>query len=129
MFEFNVEYEVALSKLLSARSRVRLAEQAYMHELAKFSMKYPNNLYPGAWAPLVEGETNNTLDTVAVALQEKCDRIVRLICRERCSYLGVPACWALTDNQNKPLPWPNPNCSDPACQALAVASMLVMMEG
>ena len=42
--------------------------------------------------------------------------------------MGEPACWTMKEDQNgKPLPWPNPNCDDPGCQALAVAALVVIM--
>lgn len=46
------------------------------------------------------------------------DRIERAICRERCAFMGEPPCW---DGPFADDPWPNPNCDDPGCHALALA--------
>jgi hypothetical protein len=47
------------------------------------------------------------------------ERIARAICAETCAYVGEPACWTFTE-----LPWPNPNCDEPGCQALAQVAAL-----
>lgn len=46
--------------------------------------------------------------------------IARRICRERCAYMGEPACWAVGGE------WPNPNCDDPGCQAFAEVAVDAM---
>jgi len=47
------------------------------------------------------------------------DKIARAICQERCAFYGEPACW--TFNNEPGTPWPNPNCDEPGCFALAKA--------
>lgn len=42
--------------------------------------------------------------------------IAKAICRETCAFLGEPPCWKVEGQ------WPNPNCNDPGCQALAQAA-------
>jgi hypothetical protein len=54
------------------------------------------------------------------------DKIARVICRESCAFYGEPPCFelhhdTLVDGKIVPLPWPNPNCDEPGCQALAAA--------
>ncbi|WP_199252628.1 hypothetical protein [Chachezhania sediminis] len=46
------------------------------------------------------------------------DTIARAICQERCAFKGEPACWQVVPDE-----WPNPNCDDPGCQALATVAM------
>lgn len=43
------------------------------------------------------------------------DRLARAICAEQCAFYGEPACHRIG-------PWPNPNCNDPGCIALAMAA-------
>lgn len=60
------------------------------------------------------------------------DEIARAICREKCAFYGEPPCWALTDDETgEALPWPNPHCDEPGCDALAsaVAAELAKQEG
>jgi hypothetical protein len=56
------------------------------------------------------------------AAQSEIDRIARAICREQCAFYGEHACYTLCDDQGKELPWPNPNCDEPGCHALAMAA-------
>jgi hypothetical protein len=44
------------------------------------------------------------------------DTIDRAICAETCAYVGEPPCWSL------PSDWPNPDCDEPGCSALADAA-------
>jgi hypothetical protein len=48
------------------------------------------------------------------------DKITRAICAEQCAFMGEPPCWSF------PGPWPNPECSDPGCHALAKAAVEAM---
>lgn len=45
------------------------------------------------------------------------DAVARGICAEECAEYGEPPCWS-TDG-----PWPNPECDEPGCQALARATL------
>lgn len=53
------------------------------------------------------------------------DAIARTICWETCAFYGEPPCFTMTEtdgpDMGKPLPWPNPHCDEPGCQALATA--------
>lgn len=59
------------------------------------------------------------------------DRIARAICREKCAFYGDPPCFNVTGIMGEPLPWPNPNCDEPGCHALAlaVAALLRQSDG
>lgn len=54
------------------------------------------------------------------------DQVARAICAESCAYMGEPPCYNVRDDQDKPMPWPNPNCDEPGCQALALAAVAAM---
>lgn len=54
------------------------------------------------------------------------DQVARAICAETCAHMGEPPCYSVRDDQDKPLPWPNPNCDEPGCQALALAAVAAM---
>lgn len=54
------------------------------------------------------------------------DRIERAICRERCAFMGEPPCW---DSAFADEPWPNPNCDNPGCHALAQAACAEIKNG
>ena len=43
------------------------------------------------------------------------DRIARAICREQCAFMGEQPCWEVWGE------WPNPDCDEPGCHALAKA--------
>lgn len=43
------------------------------------------------------------------------DKIARVICQEQCAFRGEPPCWQVSGE------WPNPNCDEPGCHALADA--------
>lgn len=49
------------------------------------------------------------------------DRAARAICRERCAFMGDPPCYDSQRFGN--LLWPNPDCDDPGCHALAKAAL------
>lgn len=49
------------------------------------------------------------------------DRMARAICRERCAYMGEPPCFTLVFSDGTPVPWPNEQCDEPGCMALAAA--------
>lgn len=55
-------------------------------------------------------------------MDAKTEKVARAICAETCAFMGEPACWQLSDDQGKPLPWPNINCDEPGCIALAKAA-------
>lgn len=40
----------------------------------------------------------------------------RAVCRERCSFMGEPPCWEVGA-------WPNEECDEPGCHALAKAAI------
>lgn len=50
--------------------------------------------------------------SVMTAKQHR-DVVMKAICQESCAFYGEPACW-LTDGE-----WPNPECDEPGCDALA----------
>ena len=50
------------------------------------------------------------------------DRVARAICREQCAFYGEPPCWL--GNRE----WPNPNCDEPGCNALAAAALAATAE-
>lgn len=56
------------------------------------------------------------------------DKIARAICREQCAFMGEPPCFDVIDNEGCLMPWPNPNCDEPGCQALAMAAASVMTD-
>ena len=51
------------------------------------------------------------------------ERIARAICAESCAFLGEQPCWK-ADGE----PWPNPNCDEPGCHALADAAYAVIVK-
>lgn len=51
------------------------------------------------------------------------DAIERAICQETCAYRGEPACWKVC-----PEAWPNPECDEPGCRALAVAAEIAIRQ-
>lgn len=57
---------------------------------------------------------------------EKLQRVAMAICREKCAFLGEPACFNHFDAQGNPLPWPPEECDEPGCMALAEAVMMEM---
>lgn len=59
-------------------------------------------------------------------MPDRTDAIARAICAETCAFMGEPPCYTVTDYRGNPLPWPNPDCDDPGCQALAVAAVVAM---
>jgi len=50
-------------------------------------------------------------------MTDQLDRTARAICAEQCAFMGEPPCHKL------PGPWPNPECNDPGCHALAKAAV------
>lgn len=54
----------------------------------------------------------------------------RAICREKCAMYGEPPCFELTaaDDVGTPLPWPNPDCDEPGCHALAIAAFAALRQ-
>lgn len=46
------------------------------------------------------------------------DKTTRAICQERCAFMGEPPCWDMHD-------WPNEECDEPGCNALARAALAV----
>jgi hypothetical protein len=57
--------------------------------------------------------------------KEKIDKVARAICRERCAFMGEPACWMIT-SIIKGEKFPAPDCDDPGCEALAMAALAAM---
>jgi hypothetical protein len=49
--------------------------------------------------------------------------VAMAICREKCAFLGEPACFNCFDEHGNPLPWPAPECDEPGCMALAQAAI------
>lgn len=49
------------------------------------------------------------------------DKVARAICAETCAHYGEPPCWRIVPDQ-----WPNPNCDEPGCGALAAAAIGAM---
>lgn len=45
------------------------------------------------------------------------DRMTRIICQESCAFRGEPPCWLIEGT------WPNPDCKEPGCVALANAAI------
>lgn len=65
-------------------------------------------------------------DTTAILARLRAadvDCAARAICRETCAFMGEPACFDVTGDDGAPLPWPNPNCDEPGCHALALAAI------
>ena len=50
------------------------------------------------------------------------EKIARAICREQCAFRGEPPCWQVSGE------WPNPNCDEPGCHALADAVIEALKE-
>lgn len=44
------------------------------------------------------------------------EQIARAICREACAFMGEQPCFSVEGE-----PWPNPDCNEPGCHALAAA--------
>ncbi|SCB51782.1 hypothetical protein GA0061099_102150 [Bradyrhizobium yuanmingense] len=55
------------------------------------------------------------------------DKIARTICQEQCAYRGEPACWKVLNGEPSEWAWPNPNCDEPGCMALAKAVVEAFM--
>ena len=51
------------------------------------------------------------------------DAIERAICQETCAYYGEPPCWQVCPDD-----WPNPNCAEPGCRALACAAEIAVRQ-
>jgi hypothetical protein len=45
---------------------------------------------------------------------DRTDKIARAICAEQCAFYGDPPCWKTGE-------WPNGECDEPGCMALAQA--------
>lgn len=59
---------------------------------------------------------------------ERLDLIQRAICRECCAFMGEPPCFEIRDDQDRDLPWPNDNCDEPGCHALALAVHFTLID-
>jgi hypothetical protein len=46
------------------------------------------------------------------------DIVARAICAESCAHYGEPPCWRAAPEE-----WPNPQCDEPGCFALAQAAI------
>lgn len=46
------------------------------------------------------------------------DAVERAICSETCAYRGEPPCWQFEGS------WPNKNCDEPGCHALACVAVI-----
>ncbi len=49
------------------------------------------------------------------------DAIERAICAERCALYGDPPCWRVSPEE-----WPNRECDDPGCRALACVAEIAV---
>jgi len=49
------------------------------------------------------------------------DTIARAICAEKCAVYGDPPCWKTGE-------WPNKECDEPGCVALAMAALAAMKD-
>lgn len=54
------------------------------------------------------------------------DKATRALCREKCAFMGEPPCFEMRGDKGEELPWPNPNCNDPGCQAEAEAVLAAL---
>lgn len=52
--------------------------------------------------------------------EQTVDVVARAICAEQCAMFGEPPCHAHG--------WPNPNCDEPGCIALAMAACAALKE-
>jgi hypothetical protein len=52
--------------------------------------------------------------------------VARAICAETCAAVGEQPCYAHSDDQGKPLPWPAPACDEPGCIWLARAALAAL---
>lgn len=59
--------------------------------------------------------------TTARLTDDQFDAMHRAICQETCAFMGEPACWQVVPNE-----WPNPNCDEPGCHALALAAAFAL---
>ncbi|MBU8540793.1 hypothetical protein [Falsiroseomonas tokyonensis] len=59
---------------------------------------------------------------------EQIAAVTRAICRERCAFMGEPPCFEVCGDDGEALPWPNPQCDDPGCEAMARAAVLAIQE-
>jgi hypothetical protein len=53
------------------------------------------------------------------------DKIAKTICRERCAFFGERPCFMVHDDAGLAMRWPNPNCDEPGCHALAAAICMI----
>lgn len=56
------------------------------------------------------------------------ERLARAICRETCAFYGDPPCWQMAADHPDELDWPNRECDEPGCMALAAAAASVIAE-
>lgn len=54
------------------------------------------------------------------------ERVAKAICRETCAFMGELACWQITDDHGDKLLWPPELCSEPGCEALAMAAVAAL---
>lgn len=50
-------------------------------------------------------------------LDAETDKIARALCQEQCAFYGEPPCWFFEKRG-----WPNSECNEPGCVALAMAA-------
>ena len=56
------------------------------------------------------------------------DAMARGICRDRCAFMGEPACWQLDDADGGPYPFPAEGCGDVNCVDMARAAIRAVTE-
>lgn len=53
---------------------------------------------------------------------DKLERVARAVCAETCAFMGEPPCYTVEGE------WPNPNCSEPGCHAIARAAIAAFVD-
>lgn len=53
---------------------------------------------------------------MSMRLIASADDIELAICQESCAFRGEPPCWRIVPDD-----WPNPECDEPRCHALAAS--------
>ncbi len=67
-----------------------------------------------------------TNERMKISPQSHVHAVAKAICQEECGYRGEPACWKVPsdwDGEKWIAVWPNPNCDEPGCIALAWAAL------
>lgn len=61
------------------------------------------------------------------AAERMVDAIARAVCSTNCAYRGVTPCWSVHTHREDAQEWPNPNCSEPGCLAIATEVYLAVV--